>query len=117
MRCDLVGFSLVHCTVYSVDADSKEFSFFLLTKIAPRHGTFRIEEALVGHRPHATCHRAAAGSSPVGSWRGRSFMAFGQYVCLSGVSGYFFYRETRLFVLGLDINTYTIYIVFSPCRI
>lgn len=95
-------------------ADLKEFSFFLLTKIAPRHGTFRIEEALVGHRPHATGLGLGAGSSPLAVGVAKALWHLGNM--LSGVSGYFFYRESRLFVLGLDINTYTIYIVvFSQC--
>lgn len=47
-----------------------------------------------------------AGSSPLAVGVAKALWHLGNM--LSGVSGYFFYRETRLFVLGLDINTYTI---------
>lgn len=55
-QLDLVLFGLarsaheyyVHCEFHL-----KEF-IFSLTKIATRHGTFTIEEALVGHRPRLT---------------------------------------------------------------
>lgn len=73
----------------------------------------------MGHRPHATGLRPrsgagagvrAASSSPPAVGMAKALWHLGN--TLSGVSGYFFYRETRLFVLGLDVNTYTIYTIY-----
>lgn len=93
--------------MHIVNSILKEFSFSL-TEIAPRHGTFRIEEAfVVAHRPQATSPRLLAGRSQ--KFYGISAIcdvwgrlgAFSSFIaCLTG---------------GFYINKYTSILVVAAC--